>query len=192
MKYWMYTLNNPTEEHVPPNVWPDVEYAIWQHECGEEGTEHIQAYVCFKNKKRVAWLRENCYHVGHWEPRNGTHEQAKAYCSKEDTRLDGPWTTGDDSKIPTKKGERTDLKRVFDLLSSGSKEHDIMTYTYIYKYISPRSAREPWTLGSLRDPRSKVGGVIIKTSDLSFFGPPRKRFAFSQSIRVRMNRYQLA
>jgi len=126
-KFWMYTLNNPTEEHVPPNVWPDVEYAIWQHERGEAGTDHIQCYVAFKNKKRIPWLRENCYDLGHWEPRNGTHEQARDYCCKTDSRIGGPWTTGDESKIPTKKGERTDLKRVYSLLSAGSTEHDIMT-----------------------------------------------------------------
>jgi len=127
MKYWMWTLNNPTEEHVPPNVWPDVEYTIWQHERGDNGTEHIQGYVCFTQKKRVQWLKEHCDENAHWEPRNGTHEQARDYCSKADTRIDGPWTHGDESKIPTKKGERTDLKRVYAMLSSGKTEHDIMT-----------------------------------------------------------------
>lgn len=133
MKYWMVTQNNPTEEDIPPNVWPDVEYAIWQHEKGENGTEHLQIYVVFVGKKRKDWCIENCTGLGrgHWEPRNGTHEQAKAYCSKEESRIEGPghgpWTYGSDASVPTKKGERTDLKRVFDLLSTGAKEHDIMT-----------------------------------------------------------------
>jgi len=126
-KYWVWTLNNPTEEHVPPNVWPDVEYTVWQHERGEDGTEHIQGYVCFTVQKRLKWIKENCDERAHWESRQGTHEQAKAYCMKEDTRIGGPWEHGDESKIPRKKGERTDLKRVFDLLSTGSKEVDIMT-----------------------------------------------------------------
>jgi len=131
MKYWVFTTNNPQEEDVPPNVWPDVEYAVWQHEAGENGTEHLQGYVVFVGKKRLQWLKNNCCERSHWEPRNGTHQQAKAYCTKEDTRIagpgHGPWETGSDAAVPTKKGERTDLKRVFDLLSSGSKEHDIMT-----------------------------------------------------------------
>jgi len=125
-KYWVWTLNNPTEEHVPPNVWPDVEYTIWQHERGEDGTDHIQGYVCFTTSKHLKWIKENCDERAHWEARQGTHEQAKEYCSKEDTRVGGPWEHGDESKIPRKKGERTDLKRVFDLLSTGSKEADIM------------------------------------------------------------------
>jgi len=126
MQYWVWTLNNPTEEHVPPNVWPDVQYTIWQHERGEDGTEHIQGYVAFMQKKRLKWLKEECDNRAHWEPRQGTHEQAKAYCSKEDTRIGGPWEHGDESKIPRKKGERTDLKRAFDLLNSGSSEVELM------------------------------------------------------------------
>jgi len=132
MKYWVFTLNNPSEDDEPPNVWPDVEYVIWQHEKGENNTEHLQGYVVYVGKKRLQWLKNNCSQRAHWEPRNGTHEQAKAYCSKVESRMTGPheygpWTYGDDSGVPTKKGERTDLKRVFDLLSTGSSEQDIMT-----------------------------------------------------------------
>lgn len=131
MKYWCFTQNNPTEEDVPPNVWPDVEYVVWQHERGENGTEHLQGYAVFVGKKRLQWLKNNCCARSHWEPRNGTHEQAKAYAMKEESRIagegHGPWQYGSDASVPTKKGERSDLKRVFDLLSTGSKEHDIMT-----------------------------------------------------------------
>lgn len=131
MKYWCFTQNNPTEEDVPPNVWPDVEYVVWQHEAGQQGTEHLQGYVVFVGKKRLQWLKNNCCARSHWEPRNGTHEQAKAYCMKEESRIPGdghgPWTYGNEAAVPTKKGERTDLKRVFELLSSGAKESDIMT-----------------------------------------------------------------
>jgi len=129
-KYWCFTTNNPTEEDVPPNVWPDVEYVVWQHEQGDQGTEHLQGYVVFVGKKRLKWIKDNCCCRSHWEPRAGTHEQAKAYCMKEDSRIagpmHGPWEHGSDADVPKKKGERTDLKRVFDLLSSGSKESDIM------------------------------------------------------------------
>jgi len=130
MKYWVFTTNNPVEEDVPPNVWPDVEYAVWQHERGENGTEHLQGYVVFVGKKRLKWIKENCCARSHWEPRNGTHEQAKAYCTKEESRIagegHGPWTYGSDASVPTKKGERTDLKRVFDLMSAGTSANDIM------------------------------------------------------------------
>jgi len=127
-KYWLWTLNNPTEEHVPPNVWPDVEYTIWQHERGENGTDHIQGYVCFVKPKRLTWIKQNCDELAHWEPRapNSDHDSAKNYCSKEDTRVGGPWTYGDDSKIPRKKGERMDLKRVHAMMVAGTTATDLM------------------------------------------------------------------
>jgi len=130
MKYWMFTTNNPTEEDVPPNVWPDVEYVVWQHEQGEQGTEHLQGYVVFVGKKRLQWIKNNCCARSHFEPRNGAHEQAVAYCTKEDSRIagdgHGPWTWGSDANIPKKKGERTDLKRVYDKLTAGASEVEIM------------------------------------------------------------------
>jgi len=125
-KYWVWTHNNPDEETLEPRDFPDVEYAAWQLEVGEQGTPHYQGYVVFVGKKRLKWLKDNCDDKAHWEPRNGAHEQAKAYAMKEESRMEGPWEHGNDSAVPKKKGERTDLKRVFDLLSTGSKESDIM------------------------------------------------------------------
>jgi len=156
-KYWLWTLNNPTEEHVPPNVWPDVEYTIWQHERGQDGTDHIQGYVCFTTNKRIQWLKEHCDERAHWELRgkNSDHDSAKNYCSKQDTRVDGPWTHGDDSKIPRKKGERMDLKRVHALITSGSTADDLMTnpdtfpvwcrnYRAIDRFILEKEPKRNW------------------------------------------------
>lgn len=139
-KYWCFTLNNPTIEDHPPNIWEDVEYVIWQHEQGENGTEHLQGYVCFMKQKRLGWIRKECSDRAHWEPRaqNSNHEAAKHYCMKPvagcecvhcddcPPSLGGPWTYGDDSKIPTKKGQRTDIRDLFDALKGGAKAVDIM------------------------------------------------------------------
>jgi len=47
----------------------------------------------------------------HFEQRWGTHEQAKAYVMKENTRMNGPWEFGDE--VPDQ-GTRTDLKQYAD------------------------------------------------------------------------------
>ena len=52
-KYWMFTINNPTEED-NPKLWQFVEYMIFQVEKGEEGTVHLQGYVCFKKQMRLS------------------------------------------------------------------------------------------------------------------------------------------
>lgn len=59
--------------------------------------------------------------------RKGNHEEAKKYCMKEDTRVEGPWTVGDDSKIPVKKGQRNDILGVKRAIDEGKTEKEIAT-----------------------------------------------------------------
>jgi len=134
-KYWCFTLNNPVIEDEPPNIWPDVDYVIWQHERGENGTEHIQGYVCFSKRMRLSNCRESCSARAHWEPRNGTHTEAKHYCMKPvagcdckhcvaavGQRLDGFWEHGDDSAIAEGQGQRSDLLACKALIDAGKTE----------------------------------------------------------------------
>lgn len=94
-RYWVGTINNPTNDQVPRD-WPDVQYAVWQKEKGAQGTEHLQVYVVFRQKKRLGWLKSACDPRAHWEGRLGSHQEAKAYCMKEETRVAGPFETGDE------------------------------------------------------------------------------------------------
>lgn len=105
---WCFTWNNPDYDQEQPNVWPCVKYAIWQHEVGENGTPHFQGYVVFDKLMSLKQLKEINDQI-HWEPRRGSHAEAKAYCSKEDTRTDGPFEYGEE---PLKQGQRTDLEDV--------------------------------------------------------------------------------
>jgi len=88
---WCFTLNNPTAEEIPAltAVLDDatkVKYAIFQGETGENGTPHLQGYVEFLNKQRFTTAKTI---LGlerlHLEPRNGSRDQARCYCMKDDT-----------------------------------------------------------------------------------------------------------
>ena len=105
-KYWVFTLNNYTDDDKPLD-WP-CEYVIYQKEKGASGTPHLQGYVEFKTNKRLSAVRKICS-TAHWETRKGTQQQAIDYCTKKDvTYVDGPWDAGD--RKEDKQGKRTDLE----------------------------------------------------------------------------------
>jgi len=123
-KYWVFTINNPVDDQAPAK-WADIEYAIWQKEKGANGTEHLQGYCVFMQKKRLSWLKKNATPGAHWEGRLGTHEQAKEYSRKQDTRIAGPWETGQEDPKLGSQGKRNDLMALKRKLDSGKTEAEI-------------------------------------------------------------------
>ena len=115
-KYWVVVWNNPS---LNGDEWvkvlehsPDIELAVFQKEVGENGTPHFQGYI--EMKKR-------CFHtavrsaVGGYGMRveNAKARRKKnfAYCTKDDTRVAGPWyinCSAADAGRSTQ-GKRTDL-----------------------------------------------------------------------------------
>lgn len=118
---WVYTINNPTDS-CSPEHWSDVKYTIWQKEKGENGTEHFQGYVSFSKPMRMAALKK-ISRTAHWETRKGTEQQCIDYCSKEETRIDGPWEKGE-RPAP---GKRNDLLVAISMIDSGSTMKDVAT-----------------------------------------------------------------
>ena len=62
----------------------------------------------------------------HLETAQGTKDQNIKYCSKEDTRIDGPWEFGDRE---THQGTRTDLNAVAEDVKAGKSLEDIAENT---------------------------------------------------------------
>jgi len=100
-------------------------FLIYQEERGEEGTCHFQGYVSFNIRKHFDAVRRLMARA-HWEPRRGTHQEARAYCSKEETRVAGPFIFGDDATLAVdQRGQRNDLIRVKRALDEGKSELQI-------------------------------------------------------------------
>jgi len=116
---WLFTINNP-ESNDLPKTFTDVRYCIWQREKGEAGTEHLQGYVAFTKAKRLTQVK-TLNDRAHWESRKGTEEQAIAYCSKEETRLEGPWELGDKPNP----GKRSDLLALKVTIETGASMKQI-------------------------------------------------------------------
>lgn len=119
---WVYTINNPSDDD-EPKEWAGVKYGVYQLEVGEEGTKHLQGYVAFSCAKSLSQVKL-VNGRAHWEPRRGSHEQARAYCMKDDTRAPGSspveWGTP-----PASQGKRTDIMSIKSMVDSGLTDSQI-------------------------------------------------------------------
>lgn len=116
--YYVLTKNNPTTQDLEDIKKLPYKYLVYQVEVGENtGTRHIQGYVALKKAMRITAL--NKVFKAHYEARLGTHQEAKDYCMKDDTRVEGPWELGSDTDIAKTPGKRTDLDNVKEILDSG-------------------------------------------------------------------------
>lgn len=129
---WCFTLNNPSEDgptllsRLEAN--PQLRFVVFQLEKAASGTLHFQGYLEFRRSVRLSTLRA-LLPGAHAEVRRGTAAEATAYCTKEDTREDGPWTFGEPS---AGQGTRSDIERACALVREGGlallREKDPASY----------------------------------------------------------------
>lgn len=96
--------------------WPDVAYVVWQKEiCPTTNRLHYQGYIEFVGKKSYKWVQENCEGLesAHFEVRRGSQAEARRYCMKEDSRVDGPWEFGERREQVNSHWVRPDPLRFF-------------------------------------------------------------------------------
>lgn len=111
------------KENLDPNL---VDYCIWQVErCPETDRLHIQGYLELKKPARFTGIKkilgDNSAHI---EPRRGTRTEARDYCRKIDTRVEGPYEFG--TWREQTQGKRSDLDSVYDMVRSGKTQKDIL------------------------------------------------------------------
>lgn len=91
---WVFTLNNPKglidEDEL--KSW-GATYLVYQEEVGESGTHHFQGYIEMPKSVRCTHFMPGL-RGGHFERAKGTPEQCKAYCTKAETRVGGPYEFG--------------------------------------------------------------------------------------------------
>jgi len=83
-KHWCFTLNNYTEvEHAALLSTPH-DYVVIGKEVGDNGTPHLQGYIIFVNRKRLAGCKKISPRA-HWEikSKNSTCKEASEYCKKD-------------------------------------------------------------------------------------------------------------
>lgn len=130
-RHWVFTIHSEsTDDPVvnamrqawrPPNIRGKIRYLVCQQEIGGvTGRAHWQGYVQFTSPVRCTQVRAELNCVWAWvKPARGTPQQARAYCTKEDTRAPGtePVEYGTFVEV---QGKRNDLHDVFDMLRDGA------------------------------------------------------------------------
>lgn len=80
--HWCFTVNNYTKEDIIKiHDCEKIKYAIIACEVGENGTPHLQGYLCWKNKQALSACKK-LHATAHWEVKRGTVQQAIDYCKK--------------------------------------------------------------------------------------------------------------
>lgn len=145
---WVFTLNNPEPQGAPEWAeWGYLRFAVCQLERGAEGTLHLQGYTSFSRPVRLGFLR-NLLPRAHWEVARGAEPQCVEYCTKDDTRVDGPWTFGE-RQGSGKRNDLDDIKRKLDAGASAAEIADAHFGSWIryresfeaYKRLRPVDAR---------------------------------------------------
>lgn len=117
-----FTINNPVvriqEDH------PDVRFLIYQKETAPTtGTPHYQGYIEIKKSVRFSWIHSNIGGMltASLRVAAGTAADNIAYCSKPESREEGPWTFG----TPGQQGKSDEMTNVKRKLDEGASDLEI-------------------------------------------------------------------
>lgn len=121
---WVFTDNQPSDtkkDQILALVPEIARYVCFQQEAGE-GTahHHFQGMIVFNSVKSLRQVK-NVLPGCHLEVMRGSAEQAIAYCTKDDTRISGPWEAGDKPS----QGKRSDLAAAAALVREGKSMREI-------------------------------------------------------------------
>jgi len=123
-RQWFFTINSPTDaQRNPDTLWPllvnifgEIVGGVYQHE--RAGHDHLQGCFTTKQKYRPTTMKNKfrAKALRGWVRPCVDYEKSLKYCSKDETRVAGPYWYGDmahgDISRWKGQGNRTDLKEV--------------------------------------------------------------------------------
>lgn len=114
----------------------NIQFFIYQLElCPTSNRIHYQGYFQLKKKERLSYLKKNISDRAKFILANGTAEDSIIYCSKDKTKLKGPWSGG----RPKNKGQRTDFEELAQYILDGGEITDDIKKSLLfgrhYKYF---------------------------------------------------------
>ena len=132
-KNFVFTINADEEQSA---TWPLADecpieppegyrYMLCQVEAAPTtGQIHLQGFIVFERNQRVGRVAAmEPFRHAHVEVMKGTVKSNEEYCSKDESRIKGPWRFGD---IPVQ-GRRTDWADVKEMIASGKSRKEVYT-----------------------------------------------------------------
>lgn len=125
VKNWCFTIFDTSAEKIVNLCALDCEYVIFQKEqCPETQREHLQGYIQLSEGRTLSQFKQ---FIG--DPRahcEATRNIKKSieYCSKEETRIDGPWEFG--TKPAGNIERRRDLDDAFQIIQQHKSWIDVV------------------------------------------------------------------
>ncbi|AWB36049.1 master replication initiator protein [Sophora yellow stunt virus] len=164
---WCFTINNPSS---PLSLHETMKYMVYQLEEGENGTRHFQGYVEMKKRTTLNQMKR-LFPTAHLEKRKGTQSEARAYCMKQDSRVEGPWEYGEfkitieDKLQAVMQDMKTSGKRPRDYLEDCPNAYDKSKETLkeYYGQMEKKKAMESWELQ--RKPWMDEVEALLETKD---------------------------
>lgn len=141
-----FTWNNPPvvdgNVQQPTFNGEKMHYLVYQYEKGSNGTFHWQGYVEFKAQTRYSTARGYLRAPGAaCFTRRGNQQQARDYCMKDDTRVEGGTPFEHGTPKETNQGDRKDIHDLRDAVISGKRKREIIeddallpAYAKYYKF----------------------------------------------------------
>ena len=117
----------------------------------QEGRLHLQYMVQLERSRRLSHLRTAICNRSHWEPVYGSNLQAKAYCTKEATRVSGPWEYGCLSCV----GKRRGLEEAIECVKGGVPLHVVaaeFSMAWVFSWQGTNVLRQQLKLDQDRRP----------------------------------------
>lgn len=146
------TYNNPPIS--PEDFWDilrasGAKYCVFQLEEGDEtGTPHFQGYAHFGDQRRFGPQFRSRFPSAIWiKKARGSAKANRRYCTKEETRKEGPWEHG---SVPPGQGHRSDLTAFYEEVREHGKrlrdlaeDHHCIIARYPKYYNTLLSLRMP-------------------------------------------------
>lgn len=98
--FTLFCRDDQALEDCRAQLLAECKYVVFQKErCPSSGREHYQGYLFLEGHNGIArntlLRRLPCLAGAHLEPARGTPKDNRDYCTKEESRIEGPWEFGD-------------------------------------------------------------------------------------------------